>query len=374
MINKFVDMFYDFAYPKPEHKAVFPFRFEFLFEQTQVNLEHLWGLMLLTTPLNFSLLFFNFELKTKISLVIFLFINVIAILVVNGFKKNNYGVRYKSMLRVQNVILLNFYFLSSIFNFFESDHLVLVHMYIVIFVFSAVVLHIKSTTLANLAIVTEIFNIAGILYYHSDPLVIQFEIMNIFIFIFLAWYVGVLSNRNRIIIWMNYHNQKEANIQLEELAQKDSMTQFYNHEKIFQLLDNEIEKAKMNHKDLSILILDLDDFKNINDNYGHQYGDKVLMEVAKVIRSQVRNNDLIGRYGGEEFMILFPETLKAQAVDIAERIRQSIADIQFENFSITISGGIAELNKQSSKELIQIADKQLYVAKNNGKNQIQTTV
>lgn len=371
MFNKFVEAFYDFAYPKHEHKAVFPYRFEFLFEQTQVNLEHLWGLMIASNFIQTSLLFFDFTYKTKYAIGIFLVINLLCLMVLYQFRKKKYGVRYKSMLRIQTIILINFIFLTSVFNLFETDRLALIHLYIVFFVFSAVILHIKSTTLANFAILSQVFNIAGILYYHKDPLVVRFEIMNVLIFISLAWYLGVLSNRNRIIIWMNYHNQKEANVLLEEIAQKDSMTQFYNHEKIFQLLDNEIEKAKLNKTNLSILILDLDDFKNINDSYGHQYGDTVLLEVSKTIRQQVRNNDLIGRYGGEEFMIIFPDTIRSQAYDIAERIRIAVSHLKFENFNITISGGIAELNNHNSKELIRLADKQLYVAKQNGKNQIR---
>ncbi len=374
MIKKFIEFFYDFAYPKPEHKAVFPYRFEFLFEQTKINLEHLWGLMLISNFVQIGILFFDFAYKTKLAIVFFLIVNAFCLMIVYNFRKRNYGVRYKSMLRVQSLILINFIFLTSIYNLFEADRLVLVHLFIVFFVFASVILHIKSDTLAWLAIISQIFNIIGVLYYHTDPLVVRFEIMNIVIFIALAWYLGILSNRNRIIIWMNYHNQKEANIQLEELAQKDSMTQFYNHEKIFQLLDNSIEKAKLNKENLSILILDLDDFKNVNDTYGHQYGDTVLIEVSKTIRQQVRNNDLIGRYGGEEFMIIFPETTHNQAYEIAERIRLAVQNIEFKDFKITISGGISESNNHSSKDLIKLADKNLYAAKHSGKNQIRLNI
>ena len=189
MIDKFIEMFYDFAYPKPEHKAVFPFRFEFLFEQTKVNLEHLYGLILISSFIQIILLFFDFAYKTKLAIGLFLIINTFCLLIVYQFRKRNYGVRYKSMLRVQNIILLNFIFLTSIYNLFEADRLVLVHIYIVFFVFAAVVLHIKSDTLAYLAIISQIFNIIGVLHYHSDPLVIQFEIMNIVIFISIAWYL-----------------------------------------------------------------------------------------------------------------------------------------------------------------------------------------
>jgi diguanylate cyclase (GGDEF)-like protein len=167
---------------------------------------------------------------------------------------------------------------------------------------------------------------------------------------------------------MNLNKERELNSKLADLNKRDSMTNFFNHEYIFELLDQEIERAHLLEQCLSIAIFDLDDFKRINDTYGHQEGDKVLLEVSLAIKESVRDADLIGRYGGEEFMVIFPATANEQAEFVANRIRTAVEALNFENYQMTISGGVAELLGHNSQELIKIADTCLYRAKHQGKN------
>ncbi len=122
---------------------------------------------------------------------------------------------------------------------------------------------------------------------------------------------------------------------------------------------------------MSLLLFDIDNFKGVNDCYGHVFGDRVLTEVASRIRQNIRETDVAGRYGGEEFMVIYPGTSLANAARISERIRRAVADQAFEsNLHVTISGGIAEYRGQDLPELIDTADRKLYESKGAGKNRV----
>ncbi|NLV81554.1 MAG: GGDEF domain-containing protein, partial [Synergistaceae bacterium] len=129
--------------------------------------------------------------------------------------------------------------------------------------------------------------------------------------------------------------------------------------------------ANRTNNPLSVAIFDIDDFKKVNDSKGHIYGDQVLIDVAANIKNSIRISDVAGRYGGEEFMVIFPNTDLETATKISERIRQAIESYSFvDGLKITISGGIKEYEREDMTELINLADKNLYKAKKNGKNQI----
>ena len=165
------------------------------------------------------------------------------------------------------------------------------------------------------------------------------------------------------------------NAQLYELATKDGLTKLYIHRHFYFLLESEIKRVQRYNHVLSLVIMDIDNFKHVNDTYGHLVGDMVLKEIASTIQKTVRHVDIPARYGGEEFTIILPETTALNAVTIAERLRQKISEIQVrvdENtvISPTVSIGIAEFPNAAEgiKELIDCADKALYVSKENGKN------
>ena len=127
----------------------------------------------------------------------------------------------------------------------------------------------------------------------------------------------------------------------------------------------------------SVIMLDIDYFKNINDEYGHVQGDTVLKKVASVVLSTVRKDDLVFRYGGEEFCVVLRETTKEQGIIIAQKIRTSVASLELyvndkEKLSLTISGGLSESSPEHKmiNDLIAIADKLLYEAKNSGRDKI----
>ena len=162
----------------------------------------------------------------------------------------------------------------------------------------------------------------------------------------------------------------------------DTLTATNNRRFFDQRLHEEVEASKRNMNVLSCLLLDIDHFKQVNDTYGHQMGDKVLREVAALIRGHMRESDVLSRYGGEEFASLLSETSEKEALEVAERIRASIQgkgfDMNGKEFCVTISIGVATFRpdadpsyKQMQGEyLIGIADKALYTAKANGRNRV----
>ena len=168
---------------------------------------------------------------------------------------------------------------------------------------------------------------------------------------------------------------KEKNVALEEMVKVDGLTNLYNHKYIVERLDEEIKRAQRYNKKLSIIMFDIDKFKLINDNYGHQFGDAVLIKMSNELKATIRGTDIAGRYGGEEFIVILPEIDLENAVKLAERLRIRISNIKFkeENFRVTISGGVAELEKEKVFELIGKSDALLYKAKANGRNRIEYT-
>lgn len=181
-------------------------------------------------------------------------------------------------------------------------------------------------------------------------------------------FMAKLYTHARILMLLKENEAK--NRILRDLAIKDGLTGLYNHKHIHELLDVNIRLAKRYSRDISVIMLDIDNFKHINDNYGHRFGDIVLKSVAQALKETVRDSDIVGRYGGEEFIAILPETTADEAFTLGNRIRNAIMSLEFKkDMQITISGGVSQL-LDTSENLIQEADQLLYVSKRNGKNQI----
>lgn len=158
---------------------------------------------------------------------------------------------------------------------------------------------------------------------------------------------------------------------MEEIAITDGLTGLYNHRFVRQRLEEEISKARRYKRKLSVIMLDIDHFKKLNDTQGHQFGDYVLKRIAEILQQSVRNTDTIGRYGGEEFIIVCSETGLAESYMLANRLRAEIERSQFKRqVQVTISGGVAELHEENIQQLVEKADRCLYSAKRLGRNRI----
>ena len=168
--------------------------------------------------------------------------------------------------------------------------------------------------------------------------------------------------------------RRKAEKALQDFASRDSLTSIFNRGKIDFLIKEEILKTKNQEDTFTIIFFDIDDFKLINDDFGHIKGDEVLIEISKIISKNIRNTDVLGRWGGEEFIILLPKTTSNKAFILADSLRQLVSQYDFGiKRKITISLGITQYSKKDTRvDLIHRADKAMYLVKETGKNAVKT--
>ncbi len=162
--------------------------------------------------------------------------------------------------------------------------------------------------------------------------------------------------------------------ELRALMMRDGLTGLLNHTTIKERLEQEVLRADRNGLPLSYIMIDIDHFKKVNDTYGHPTGDRVLKSLSQLFTQRLRRTDIIGRYGGEEFAIILPNTSINNALGVMEELRNSFENIRHrsneEEFSVTFSCGIASFDRfKTQSELNEAADKALYIAKREGRNQ-----
>lgn len=185
--------------------------------------------------------------------------------------------------------------------------------------------------------------------------------------------IGYIISSTNYKIRYELH-QKNARLEsinetLKDQVLRDSLTGLYNNSYIFEYIDNAIEMAIQYGKNFSVLMIDIDDFKAVNDHYGHLEGDNVIKEVATIILREIRDFDIAGRYGGEEFIVVLSNSNLEQAKVIAERILLAIESTVFNlNEHITVSIGTSQWQRDNRNAIIKKADDKLYEAKENGKN------
>ncbi|MBF0290953.1 MAG: GGDEF domain-containing protein, partial [Nitrospinae bacterium] len=169
--------------------------------------------------------------------------------------------------------------------------------------------------------------------------------------------------------------------QMNKLAITDGLTKLFNHRYFQERLAQEFERAKRFSQDLSLILMDIDFFKRVNDTYGHPVGDAILKAVATRISAHLRKIDLTARYGGEEFAILLPQTNVEMALAVAERIREDMAAKPVEtdkgDLTVTISLGVCDTSVNGvtgGADLVKKADEALYAAKKDGRNRVKSAI
>jgi diguanylate cyclase (GGDEF)-like protein len=188
----------------------------------------------------------------------------------------------------------------------------------------------------------------------------------------LAYRLQAFANQSAVAI-------ENANLyaEVQRLATLDELTSILNRRRLFELGRLELDRSRRYKMPLSVILLDLDHFKKVNDTFGHPTGDRVLAGLASAISRNIREVDLFGRYGGEEFVILLPQSSLASAQEAAERLREMVAGLQFQTnqgiLRVTISLGIAELTDhvQTLAALIDRSDQAMYAAKLAGRNRVE---
>jgi two-component system, cell cycle response regulator len=170
---------------------------------------------------------------------------------------------------------------------------------------------------------------------------------------------------------------EDVNKRLRKLSITDGLTELFNHRHVHELLHEEYERSKRSGDAMAVAMLDLDRFKQVNDTYGHPTGDVILYETARILRETAREIDMVGRYGGEEFIVILPGSDEDAAAQFAERVRVAIAEHIFRDeeteVQMTMSGGVASYPHDDGDDpdlLIKRADEALYHAKNSGRDRI----
>jgi diguanylate cyclase (GGDEF)-like protein len=190
---------------------------------------------------------------------------------------------------------------------------------------------------------------------------------------------AMLVSISVFIIYANSYRAEHERVKeyakhFERAAITDGLTNIYNHRYLQKRLAEEVNKAERYQLNLSVIMIDIDYFKKLNDTFGHPTGDSVLEQLANILSSNIRASDIVGRYGGEEFLIICPGTNKEGAMTIAEKERAMVESTLFgksEQIRITISCGITTWNEENSSEIIEEADRALYAAKKSGRNRVE---
>ncbi len=178
------------------------------------------------------------------------------------------------------------------------------------------------------------------------------------------------------VVWVasNITDKNAVQQKLIQLSETDALTGLYNRRKLIETLDQRLAVFEREKSQTSVLIFDLDNFKRLNDEMGHQAGDAALIEIARLCRQRLRQSDVIARFGGDEFVIVMPETHRGDALEIAELLREHVPIILRESlrYDATISGGVSEFSQPDrfSSDVLKRADEGLYLSKRAGRNRV----
>lgn len=180
---------------------------------------------------------------------------------------------------------------------------------------------------------------------------------------------------NSILKYLSGQDVEQAyHEEIYKMTIMDGLTEVYNKRYFLESLERELARAKRYGRALSLIMFDIDFFKNINDNFGHLAGDKILKDLAQMVKGRTRSEEIVARYGGEEFAVLVPETDNVGSVALAEQVRKLVEAKSFtfegESIPVTISLGVASLTTQewNVQEFIKASDEKLYAAKRSGRN------
>jgi len=188
-------------------------------------------------------------------------------------------------------------------------------------------------------------------------------------------YSGFIIVSTLSVMWMEIESLQS---ELVRAARFDALTGLYNRGTFLEEFEREVSRCARGGPAFSLAVFDLDRFKRLNDQYGHPFGDRVLKAFAEVLRADIRKHDAVGRYGGEEFALLMPNTGKETAMRVAERVRRDLEargiTVDGKRVEVTVSGGIATYGVEGEDwdTLLSAADTALYEAKNSGRNRVIT--
>jgi diguanylate cyclase (GGDEF)-like protein len=284
---------------------------------------------------------------------------------------------FKKQLVQKNSILKFFHYFSLFFcplvfaiivrftGNVDSVFVSFFYFYLVVIPLAQINFKIYETVLSELFIISSYPLFLSLLGKINNPIKLYWQIA---FMIFLSATIFIFY----LIIKRENHKLSKLSRQFYELSIKDPLTGLFNRRFFYEILEREIEKSRRKEKVFTIAIGDLDNFKKINDTFGHLEGDRILTEVAQIIKDNIRKYDIAARLGGEEFAILLPETTKEEALAIIDRLREEICrrNLCEGNKKLSISFGLSSFPEdgQTLDTLLSRADRALYDAKRQGKN------
>lgn len=264
---------------------------------------------------------------------------------------------------IQYLYVFAVMFLGVFLALKSQDKVDFIHMYLMAVMGIASFIYLPSWNRSAIFIFVYLAFVFLLPYYQQDSEVVFVIAVNSLVFNIVSWFLADMRIKSKLSSFIN-------KIKLEKLAQSDSMTNFYNHEVILKKLSEQIEYVSNTGHSLSSIMIDIDNFKEINDKYGHTAGDNIIKNIADIIKQQTKKTDIIGRYGGDEFIIVLPDTNINEAKKLAKLLSEAVYKL---TIPVTLSAGISLYSGETLNEFVKNIDMKLYKAKNLGRNRFEDT-
>ncbi len=287
--------------------------------------------------------------------------------------------RYRNMETAAYVLIISFvtFVLTPVLWIYNGGTQGGLHYFIVLFAISyAAGFSGKKLWFALVSLLVVFISLLVVEYYHPELITLYETRFQRYADVGVSYVISITFCIVTLLVFHYRYNLERVKVasyahELELLSVTDSLTGLYNHRQILLMLEQQMSLFKRYGTLCSIFLFDIDHFKKVNDRHGHVRGDLVLEEVAKLIRRKIRKTDLFGRYGGEEFLIIFTHTDLDGARHVAEMVRTLVEQHEFPSaITVTVSGGVAQYSEGTVTEFIDRADAFLYKAKKGGRNRV----
>lgn len=257
----------------------------------------------------------------------------------------------------------------AVFNTFYAQKITSdISIFMLVIYSAAAVSRVRPLFMATIYAVGYMVFFVGMPYFQSNPVYTTSHRMNALILILTAQVISVMFFKHSADEFQVKTDLSNKNRELEYLARYDGLTGLFNHKEIHEKLESCVQEAVDTCRPISLLLLDIDFFKVVNDRFGHKTGDKILQAVSDHIKQSLREKAFAGRYGGDEFMIIMTGTEAAEGVTYAQDLLEAVRTIKVIDFPLSFSCGVAERRNETAGQLVERADKALYESKDRGRN------
>ncbi|MGB4659967.1 MAG: GGDEF domain-containing protein [Mobilitalea sp.] len=261
--------------------------------------------------------------------------------------------------------------LLAIFNTFFAQNISSdISIYIMMLFVTVAAVRMKPSLMACHLIFSFAIFVVGITAFQSNQVYRSTHIVNGFLMNMVAFLISVMFYHYSSMEYKDKLDIDAKNLELKRISDNDELTSLYNNRAANHILEQMIERAKTTKETIFLGILDLDNFKDINDRYGHAYGDEVLKLIAKKIMDNISCDDTAGRFGGDEFILIFKEATEEHISIVMNKLLNDVRSLNFRESKLTFSCGIAKWNGESKEKLFERADHYMYLVKNSGRNNI----